>query len=109
MKLYNRTPATAAEASPTRGVRKVSNTSTGRSKTVGADTSLDRIDFSSSLGILARTLSTYKTSRSARVQALAAEYQSGDYRPDSAATSRSMVTEALVVPYPPVGDDGASN
>jgi hypothetical protein len=93
MKLYNRT--SAAEASPTQDVRKVSKSSTGRSNTAGADASLDRIDFSSSLGLLARTLSTYETSRSTRVQALAAEYQRGQYWPDSAATSESMVTEAL--------------
>jgi|SRR5450432_2537209 hypothetical protein len=95
MKLYNRTPA-AAEPSPAQDVRKVSNTSTGRSKTAGTNASLDRIDFSSSLGLLARTLSTYETSRSTRVQALAAEYQGGQYRPDSAATSRALVSGALV-------------
>ena len=94
MKLHNRTAA--AEASPAQGVRKLSNTSVGRSATAGADASSDRIDFSSSLSSLARTLSTYETSRSTRVQALAAEYRGGHYRPDSAATSRDMVSGALV-------------
>ena len=96
MKLYNRTPA-AAEASPAQDIRKLSNTSAGRS--AGADAPWDpwdRVDFSSSLGRLARTLSTYETSRSSRVQARAAEYQSGHYRADSAATSRDMVSGALV-------------
>jgi hypothetical protein len=35
------------------------------------------------------------SARANRVQALAFEYQSGTYRPDSAATSRGMVAEAL--------------
>ena len=94
MKLYNRTAA--AEASPAQGARKLGNTRAGKSAYAGADASSDRIDFSSSLSSLARTLSTYETSRSTRVQALAAEYQSGHYRPDSAATSRAMVNEAFV-------------
>ena len=94
MKLYYRTAA--AEASPAKDVRKLSNTSAGRSATAGADASLDRIDFSSSLSSLARTLSTYETSRSTRIQALAAECQSGHYQPDSAATSRDLVSGALV-------------
>jgi hypothetical protein len=56
---------------------------------------LDRVEFSGIFGRLARTLSTYDTSLANRVQALAAEYQSGNYRPDSAATSQAMVREAL--------------
>jgi hypothetical protein len=45
--------------------------------------------------MLSRTLTTYDTSRANHVQALAAQFQSGNYRPDSAATSRGMVSEAL--------------
>jgi len=55
----------------------------------------DRVEFSGSLGQLARVLSSDGSGRAARVQALAAQYQSGAYRPDSAATSRAMITEAL--------------
>jgi hypothetical protein len=95
MKFYGRTPG-AAEASPTQDVRKRSDTSTRTSAAAEAGVSLDRIDFSSILGRLAHTLSAYDTSRSTRIQALAAEYQSGHYRPDSAATSRDMVSSALV-------------
>jgi hypothetical protein len=44
---------------------------------------------------LSQTLSSFHQDRANRVQALAAQYQSGNYRPDSAATSRGMVSEAL--------------
>ena len=95
MKLIGRTIPTAAETSPSHDVRKVSNTSTMRSENVGADSSVDRIDFSSHIRILGRPLSTSEN-RNARVQALAAEYQRGHYWPDSNATSRDMVSGALV-------------
>jgi hypothetical protein len=55
----------------------------------------DRVEFSAGLGQLANAISTYGAERAARVQTLAASYQSGGYQPDSAATSRAMVSEAL--------------
>jgi hypothetical protein len=93
MKLYNRA---AAETVHSQDVRGLSNTSTGKSAARGADASWDRVQFSGDLGRLARIFSTYYASRANRVQVLAAQHQSGNYRPDSAATSQGMVTEALV-------------
>jgi flagellar biosynthesis anti-sigma factor FlgM len=55
----------------------------------------DRVEFSSSLGRLSKALSAYGSARSSRVQALAAQYQSGTYRADAAAISRGMVSEAI--------------
>ncbi|MGD0498927.1 MAG: hypothetical protein ABSC23_10880 [Bryobacteraceae bacterium] len=55
----------------------------------------DRVEFSAALGQLARAISAYGADRTSRVQTLAALYQSGGYRSDSAATSRAMVSEAL--------------
>jgi hypothetical protein len=40
-------------------------------------------------------MSAEGSARASRVQALAVQYQSGSYRPDSAATSKDMVAEAL--------------
>ena len=60
----------------------------------GASTG-DRVEFSAGLGQLAHAISTYGAERTAQVQSLATLYQSGGYRPDSAATSRAMVAEAL--------------
>lgn len=95
MKLHDRAP-TAAETVHTQDVRKPSNVSTAKPATSGAEASSDHVEFSGNLGRLARALSTYGTSRANRVQALAAQYLSGNYRPDSVATSQAMVREALV-------------
>ena len=55
----------------------------------------DRVEFSGTLGRLSRALAADGAGRAAKVRSLAAQYQSGNYRPDSAATSRNMVSEAL--------------
>jgi hypothetical protein len=55
----------------------------------------DRVEFSAGIGQLAHAISPYGSERAARVQTLAALYQSGGYQPDSASTSRAMVSEAL--------------
>jgi anti-sigma28 factor (negative regulator of flagellin synthesis) len=58
----------------------------------GAD---DRVEFSGTLGQLSRAVSAFQSDRSSRVQALAAQYQSGTYRTNSAATAGAMISEAL--------------
>jgi hypothetical protein len=55
----------------------------------------DRVEFSGTLGQLSRAISSSQADRSSRIGALAAQYQSGTYKPDSAATSRAMISEAL--------------
>jgi len=55
----------------------------------------DRIEFSYTLGSLSRSLSSLSSQRAERVQALAADYQSGQYQPDALATSRAMVAEGF--------------
>jgi hypothetical protein len=94
MKVYDR-GLTGAETAHTQDVQKLGNNSAGKSGTRGADPSGDRVEFSGNLGMLSRTLSTYDTGRANRVRALATQYQSGSYRPDSAATSRGIISEAL--------------
>ena len=92
MKLYDRA---GAETVHSQHVRRLSNTSTRKSADRGADASWDRVQFSGNLGRLARIFSTYDATRANRVQVLAAQHQSGNYRPDSAATSLGIVREAL--------------
>jgi hypothetical protein len=53
------------------------------------------VELSGALGRLSQTLSSFHSERASRVQALAAQYQSGKYRPDSHATSRAIVASAL--------------
>lgn len=55
----------------------------------------DHVSFSSTLGSLSRAMSSDASSRQAKVQALAAQYQAGAYKPDSVAISRGLMSEAL--------------
>jgi len=93
MKVYDR-GLTPAETGQTQDVQKLTGGS-GKSANRAAAASGDRVEFSGNLGRLSRTLSTYDTARATRVQALATQYQSGNYHPDSSATSRGMVSEAI--------------
>lgn len=96
MRVQDRTslgPA-AAETGRTPETQKSGRDSTGRSGAVGSADG-DRVELSSTLGRLSQAIATHTTQRAQRVQALAAEYQSGRYRPNSAATSRGLISEAL--------------
>jgi len=86
--------ASAAEAGRAQEAQKA--TQAGNSRVSGTSVSDDRVEFSSTLGRLSKALSEYGADRAGRVAALAAQYQNGTYRADAAATSRGMVTEALV-------------
>jgi hypothetical protein len=66
--------------------------STGSGK---ADGSSDRVEFSGTLGRLSRAMSAFDSDRGSRVQTLSAQYQSGNYQANSAATSRGIISEAL--------------
>jgi flagellar biosynthesis anti-sigma factor FlgM len=58
-------------------------------------TGSDHVDLSSTLGSLSRALSSFSTSRTERVQALAAQYQAGQYKTDAGALSHAMVGAAV--------------
>jgi len=97
MRIYdvNLTGASGAEAARTQETQRTESAgSAGKSGASGSSGS-DRVEFSSSLGNLSRIVASEGADRAARVQQLAALYQSGNYRPNSAATSRAMVGEAL--------------
>ena len=95
MKVYdsNLTGTSAAQTGRAQETQKVGNENarTGAAKS-GSE---DRVEFSSTLSRLSNAMAADGSSRANRVQALAAQYQSGQYRPDSLATSRGMVSEAL--------------
>jgi anti-sigma28 factor (negative regulator of flagellin synthesis) len=96
MKIYDQNPSGAAAAGTnrTQDVQQ-SDRSKGTQSSRSASEGGDRVEFSGSLGRLSKVLSTDQADRAGRVQALTAQYQSGTYRADSAATSRGMVGEAL--------------
>ena len=103
MKIYDLnlmgTPATETGRVP--DSQKPSRAGTVQSPTSGVVSgsgisgSGDRVEFSGTLNRLSRSLATFESGRANRVQALAAQYQSGNYKPDSAATSKGMVAEAM--------------
>ena len=97
MKIYdgNLTGTSAAETGRAHETQNLNRAGTGKSPTLGTDGSSDSVEFSGTLSRLSRTLATFETTQASRVQALAHQYQSGNYRPDSAATSKGMVAEAM--------------
>lgn len=88
----NLTGASTTGTSNTQDVQKSGNTSNS-SATGGAGG--DTVELSSTLGSLSRAMQSFGTSRDSMVQSIAAQYQSGAYQIDSAAISRSMISEAL--------------
>jgi len=67
----------------------------GKTSANGVDGSNDRVEFSGTLSRLSRTLTTFESSRASRIQALAANYQNGSYRPNAAATSKGLIADAM--------------
>src|SRR5690349_1440188 len=95
MRIYdhNVTGGSAAETGRTQDTQK--QESTGASRPSQGSNSPDRVEFSNALASLGRILSGSNAERSARVHALVAQYQSGNYKVDSAAVSRAMVADAI--------------
>jgi len=89
---HNVTGAAAAEAGRAQESQRPGRAG-GSSSSVGSGG--DRVALSSTLSSVSRALETHHSDRAARVQELAAQYQSGKYRPDAGATSRAMITEAV--------------
>jgi|ERR1035441_4044265 hypothetical protein len=98
MKIYDRnlTGSSANEAGRAQELQKTGGAGSGKSAKSGS-TSNDSVEFSGALGMLSRVLASSDTSRATRVQSLAAQYQSGNYQPNSMATSQGMITESLGV------------
>ena len=92
----NLTGASPAESGRAQETQKSNRSQGVRTGTAATDKTGDRVELSSTLETLSRALSANGSERSSRVQALAAQYQSGNYHPDSAATARGMVSEALL-------------
>jgi hypothetical protein len=99
MRVYdvNLTGASAAESGRAQESQKAGLTGGSRAGGSGVARNGDRVEFSSTLGRLSQTLATDGAERASRVQALASQYQSGQYHADSAATARGMISEALAV------------
>ena len=92
----NLTGTTAAQTGRTQETEKSNRDQGLQSEAGAADKTGDRVELSSTLATLSRALSANGSERSTHVQALAAQYQSGNYQADSLATARGMVSEALL-------------
>jgi len=95
MRVYDRnlTGAAAAETgrtSETHGPDRAG----GNSRSVAAGDG-DRVELSGSLERLSRAVASDASGRAAKVQNIAAQYQTGRYQADSVATSRALVNETL--------------
>jgi anti-sigma28 factor (negative regulator of flagellin synthesis) len=92
----NLTGATPAETGRAQETGKSNRNQAVRTGTAATGESGDRVELSSTLETLSRAMSAYGSERANRVQALPALYRSGSFNPDSAATARSVVSEALL-------------
>ncbi|HLK66983.1 MAG TPA: flagellar biosynthesis anti-sigma factor FlgM [Bryobacteraceae bacterium] len=97
MRIYdvNLTGASAAESGRAQATQQTDRAASARGGGANAYGSSDRVEFSSTLGRLSQAMTADSSARTNRVQALAAQYQSGSYRPDSLSTSKGMVADAL--------------
>jgi hypothetical protein len=55
----------------------------------------DRVEISGTAGLVAQALGTGSADRAQRIQQLSADYRSGNYQPNSLATSRAIIQDAL--------------
>lgn len=55
----------------------------------------DRVEISGTAGLVSQALGTGSAQRTQHIQQLAADYRSGNYRPNSLATSRAIIQDAL--------------
>jgi hypothetical protein len=103
MKIYDRnlTGTSASETGQAQEAQNLSRTGKSTSHTrSGLDGSNDRVEFSGTLSQLSRALTTFESSRSTKIQSLTADYRSGNYKPDSAATSRGLIADAMSAGLP---------
>jgi Anti-sigma-28 factor, FlgM len=86
---------TTGAAAETVGTQNIQKFGKGGGTSAGLDPDSDQVAFSSTLGGLSRAVANDSAQRQSRVQTVAAAYQSGRYQPDSLATSRAMIADAL--------------
>jgi hypothetical protein len=96
MRIYNRdlTGTGTAESGRAQEAQKPERSATAASSGSGSGSG-DRVELSSGLASVSRALGANNSDRTNRVQQLTAEFGSGDYQPNSLATSQGIVAEAI--------------
>ena len=84
-------PAESGRAQETQKTGREDGLRQGSGKSSGGD----QVELSTALGALSKAMTAYGSGSQSHVAALTAQYQSGNYRPDSMATSRGMIAEAV--------------
>jgi hypothetical protein len=97
MRIYdvNLTGSSAVESGRAQETQRSDRGGSAKPGAAGAGGAGDRVEFSGALGRLSQAIAADGSARASRVQALAGQYESGSYRPDSLATSKGVVAEAL--------------
>ena len=91
MRIDQRNLTGAAEAGRARESQSIGRDGRSVSSANSGGSGSDQVELSS----LSRALSASASSRSAKIDQLTTQYQAGQYQPDPAETSKSMVSEAL--------------
>jgi len=96
MRIYDQNISGTSASQPGRAQEAQNTSRAGGSKSgVNGDPAGDQVAFSGTLNRLSRTIGRFESGRAERVNALAAQFQAGSYRPDPVGTSRGMISEAL--------------
>jgi anti-sigma28 factor (negative regulator of flagellin synthesis) len=94
MKVTNQN-LTGASTAGTSGAQEIQKSGGGANSSAKTNAGGDSVQLSSTLASLSRAMESSSSSRQSTVQSLAAQYQSGTYKVDSAAVSRGMISAAL--------------
>lgn len=96
MRIYDRdlTGSAAAETGRSQETHKTDREAAASSSTPESGSS-DRVELSSGLASVARALASFHSERTQKVQQLAMQFQTGNYSPNSMATSQGIVAAAL--------------
>jgi len=94
MRIYDRdlTGTTAAESGRPQETQRPDRGATSQAAGGGSG---DRVELSSALASVSQALASYQSDHGAKVESLTAQFQAGSYQPDSLATSRGIVAEAV--------------
>jgi flagellar biosynthesis anti-sigma factor FlgM len=96
MRIYDRdlTGTASAESGRSQETQRTDREAASSASQSGS-VSGDRVELSSGLASVTRALAAYGSSRAAKVQQLATQFQSGSYQPNSLAIGHGMVAQAL--------------
>ena len=96
MRIYDRdlTGAAAAESGRSQETQRTDREATS-APSGAAGGSGDRVELSSGFASVARAISSLQAGRAGMVQSLTMQFQSGNYQPDSLATSQGIIAEAM--------------